>query len=265
MMKKVIPVLLVLLMLLTLPVSAADGKLTATAATSGQTVTVTVHLQNPGIIATRLFIRYDADVLGLERADNGEVFDAGKATFGNNIALNPYTVLWDDGTRRDNNTTSGTLCTLTFTVKGGTADGKTAVYIDVDASSTFNVNVVCVPIESCVCTVDVPVKEPPITGKVRSVTADDLSLIYKADAAIRPIVTADSGVAYTVAYSGYDSRIISVNESGSVRALKAGTTRVTVTASDAYGNTETCTCTVTIRYVWWQILIRIFLLGFIWY
>ena len=263
-MKKVLSAILIFMFLLTLPVHAEGGALSASASTDGDQITVTVHLTNPGIIATRLFIRYDAQSLALTGVQNGEVFDSGKATFGKDLSSNPYNVLWDDGTRRDNNTVSGTLCTLTFTVKHGTADGKTSVYIDVDANSTFDVNLDGVSIDSCVCTVDVPVEEQP-AGRVRSVKAEDITLIFRSQATIRPTVTADSGVSCDLAYSGYDSRIITVDKDGIVHALKIGTTSVTVTASDEAGNTESCKCTVTVRYAWWQILIRIFLLGFIWY
>ena len=107
--------------------------------------------------------------------------------------------------------------------------------------------------------------ETPQSGKVRSVTASDVSLIYKNSASVQPTVTADSGVRYTVAYSGFDSKIISVDANGKVTALKKGTTNVTVTATDENGNTAECTCKVAVKYAWWQVLIRIFLLGFIWY
>ena len=107
--------------------------------------------------------------------------------------------------------------------------------------------------------------ETPPAGKVRGVTADSLTLIYKKDGSLQPVVTADDGVRYTVAYSGFDSKIILINENGKVTALKKGSTNVTVTATDEYGNKAETTCTVTVKYAWWQILIRIFLLGFIWY
>lgn len=106
---------------------------------------------------------------------------------------------------------------------------------------------------------------PVQTGKVQYVMANDLTLIYKTSSIIQSIVTADNDVKYTVAYSGFDNRIISVDENGNVTALKKGTTNVTVTATDAYGNTVESTCNVTVKYAWWQILIRILLLGFIWY
>lgn len=156
-MKKLLPLFLALLFVLTLPVSAAAGKLTAEAETNGKTAVVTVSLKNPGIIATRIFVRYDSKVLRLEKAENGEIFALNKATFGRNTADNPYVLLWDDGMRRDNITTSGTLCTLTFAVTGGTANGKTNIRIALDQASTFDVNLKEVTVEDCSVLVDVPV------------------------------------------------------------------------------------------------------------
>lgn len=154
-MKKILPVLLAFLIVFTLPVQAAGGKLTASAVTSGSKVTLTVRLDNPGIVATRIFVRYDAAVLELTGAKNGEVFPSG--TFGNDLSANPYTMLWDESLRKDNNTTSGTLFTATFNVKGGTESGKTTVRIAVDAASTFDVDLNGVAVADCSCSVDVPV------------------------------------------------------------------------------------------------------------
>ena len=160
-MKRILPVLLAFFVLLTLPVSAAGGKVSATAAESDGKVTVTVRLDNPGIIATRILVRYDSAALKLTAAENGEVFPQGNATFGKDISNNPYVMLWDESTRRDNNTTSGTLCTLKFDVTGGSADGKTTVKIGVDKASTLDVDLNEVTIAEGSCSVNVPVKDAP--------------------------------------------------------------------------------------------------------
>ncbi|MBR5620245.1 MAG: leucine-rich repeat domain-containing protein, partial [Clostridia bacterium] len=103
------------------------------------------------------------------------------------------------------------------------------------------------------------------TGKVRSVSIPDLTVQYKSSGKLAPNVAADEGVQYTLAYSGFDSGIISVDKNGSVTTRKAGTTTVTVTATDEYGNKAEAKCTVTVKYAWWQMLIRIFLFGWLWY
>ena len=265
-MKRILLILPALLILLTLSVHAQSGSLSVTAAGSGDNVTVTVRLDNPGIIATRIFVHYDSQVLQLTAAENGEVFPSGNTTFGRDLSADPYTMLWDESLRRDNNTTSGTLCTLTFAVIGGSADGTTNVEIAVDQNSTFNVDLHPVTVADGACSVSVPVNETETpAGKVRSVTADDLALHYKDVGTIRPVVTADDGVRYTVTYSGFDEKIVSVDKDGNVTALKKGAANVTVSVTDEYGNTQECTCKVTVTYTWLQILIRIFLLGFLWY
>ena len=155
--RTILPVLLALCMLLTLPVYAASGRLTATAAVSGDQVTVTVHLDNPGIVATRIFVRYDSGVLQLKSAENGDVFPKSNAEFGKDLTNDPYTMLWLDGLRHDNITASGTLCTLTFAVTGGTESGKTSVRIEVDHRSTFDVDLNEVTVADGSCDVPVPV------------------------------------------------------------------------------------------------------------
>ncbi len=97
------------------------------------------------------------------------------------------------------------------------------------------------------------------------VTVTDLTVQYRSSGKLAPNVAADEGVQYTLAYSGFDSGIISVDENGSVTTRKAGTTTVTVTATDEYGNKAEAKCTVTVKYAWWQMLIRIFLFGWLWY
>ena len=156
-MKKILPALLILFLLLTLPVHAASGRLTAKADAAGDTVTVTVRLDNPGIIATRIFVRYDPQALRLTDAKNGEVFPNGNAVFGKDLSADPYTMLWDESLRRDNNTTSGTLCTLTFAVVGGSANGTTNVKIAVDKSSTFDVDLNAVTVADGACDISVPI------------------------------------------------------------------------------------------------------------
>ncbi len=165
-MKRILPVLLTFFILLTLPVHAAGGRLSATASASGDEVTITVRLDNPGIVATRVFVRYDSKTLRLTGAQNGDVFPKGNATFGKDLSSDPYTMLWDESLRKDNNTNSGTLCTVTFSVVGGTESGKTSVRFAVDKSSTFDVDLNNVAVADCTCSVDVPV----VTTKASTVT-----------------------------------------------------------------------------------------------
>ena len=103
--------------------------------------------------------------------------------------------------------------------------------------------------------------------KVRSVSVPDLTVQYRSSGKLAPVVTADEGVKYTLAYSSFDSSIISVDKNGNVTTVKGktGTTTVTVTATDENGNKAEAKCTVTVKYALWQWLIIIFLFGWIWY
>lgn len=74
-----------------------------------------------------------------------------------------------------------------------------------------------------------------------------------------------TGTPCALTYTSDDPDVAAVDDSGNVTTNKAGTAHITVTATDKYGFAETAVCTVTVRYDWWQWLIRIFLLGWLWY
>ena len=107
--------------------------------------------------------------------------------------------------------------------------------------------------------------DDPVGPRIYSVTTKDLILNYKDSGRIQLAVTKDNGAIYTTSYTGYDNQIVSVDSDGNVVALKSGSTTVKCSIEDNCGNTVECVCQITVKYSWWQILIRIFLLGFIWY
>lgn len=229
-MKRILPALLALFILLTLPAYAASGKLTATAAESGDKVTVTVRLDNPGIVATRIFVRYDSGVLQLTEAKNGEVFPSG--TFGKDVTDNPYTMLWDESLRRDNNTTSGTLCVLTFDIKGGTETGTTSVRIAVDKASTFDVDLNSVTVADGSCSVSVPT----VTTKAGATATTE-----KTTAAAKPTLTPSPGT--TKAPAGTSAATTTKKQPAvTTTKLTAATTKpaaaTTKPAASAVGTTE---------------------------
>ena len=65
-----------------------------------------------------------------------------------------------------------------------------------------------------------------------------------------------------IVYSSSDPSIVKVDENGRVTGVKTGTAEITATVE---GTDISETCRVEVRYAWWQWLIRIFLLGFLWY
>lgn len=105
----------------------------------------------------------------------------------------------------------------------------------------------------------------PIQGKVKSVSVADVTVNYKSSAVLKPTITIDEGVEYTVKYESSNPSVVSVDSSGKLTGAKKGTATITCTVTDKYGNTVQDTCKVTVKYTFFQWLTIIFLLGFIWY
>ena len=107
---------------------------------------------------------------------------------------------------------------------------------------------------------------PKLThGQVHSISVNDISLNYKSSKTLVPTVEVDEGVNYTVTYSSSNPKVATVDENGKVYGAKKGSTEITVTVTDEYGNTVSDTCKVNVTYAWWQWIIVIVLFGWIWY
>ena len=78
-------------------------------------------------------------------------------------------------------------------------------------------------------------------------------------------INADEGAEYTVTYTSSNPSVARVDENGKVYGAKRGSTEITVTVTDEYGNTASDTCKVNVTYAWWQWIIVIVLFGWIWY
>jgi len=70
---------------------------------------------------------------------------------------------------------------------------------------------------------------------------------------------------YEITYSVSNNDIIAVDENGSVFAKNRGTAILTCIVTDKAGNSVSDTCTVTVKYTWWQWILVILLFGWIWY
>ncbi|GEM_PF-3946509 len=64
-----------------------------------------------------------------------------------------------------------------------------------------------------------------------------------------------------VKWSSSDTDVVTVDESGNLTAVGRGEATITATTRDG----RTATCEVTVRYTFVQVLILIFLFGWIWY
>ncbi len=115
-------------------------------------------------------------------------------------------------------------------------------------------------------TFGVTVNNPaPTQGRVKSVSVNDVSINYKSSTTLKPTVTADEDVKYSVKYESSNPNAVSVDNNGNVKGLKKGSATITCTVTDQYGNTVKDTCKVTVSYSVWQWVIIILLFGWIWY
>ncbi|MBQ7548442.1 MAG: Ig-like domain-containing protein [Clostridia bacterium] len=108
-------------------------------------------------------------------------------------------------------------------------------------------------------------KDPEPQGSVKGVKLDDISLNYLGKATLKPQITADEGVKYTVKYESSNPKVATVDDNGNVTATKKGTAEIRVTVTDENNNTVTNTCKVTVKYSGLQWFIIIVLFGWIWY
>ena len=100
---------------------------------------------------------------------------------------------------------------------------------------------------------------------VKGVSVGDVTLNYKGTTTLRPQITADSGVKYTVKFESSNPSVVTVDKDGKVYGAKKGTAEIKVIVTDENNNTVTDTCKVTVKYSGLQWFIIIVLFGWIWY
>lgn len=120
------------------------------------------------------------------------------------------------------------------------------------------------------CTVCKDILEEDVVPKLSpadfiSVSVDNVAMNYKSTMALNAKFGKLDGVDYTVKYESSNADIVAVDEEGNLTANERGTATITCTITDEFGNTEKDTCTVEVTFAWWQWIIYILLLGFIWY
>lgn len=104
-----------------------------------------------------------------------------------------------------------------------------------------------------------------IPSVVHEVSVNDAEMNYKDTIIIEPAIVADPHAEYTVTFSSSDTKIATVNENGEVYATGRGTATITCTITDSYGNETSDVCEIKVTYTWWQWIVKILLLGFLWY
>ena len=152
-MKRRISKILVLILLLGVvfgkgKVHAADSGVVSIDKASGKpgdSVELTVNLEkNPGIMAMYLSIGYDESVLKLESiTDEGLLTDymAGE------ITNNPVLVSWEMVTAAENDTSTGTLLTLKFTISDDAVEGDYEITLGSIEDGIFDTDFNNVPFE----------------------------------------------------------------------------------------------------------------------
>ena len=86
----------------------------------------------------------------------------------------------------------------------------------------------------------------------------ELVIYYKSVGRLNTITEDPSLIEYTSS----DESVVTVDKDGTYKAVGKGTAVITM---HIVGTDIEEHCKITVRYAWWQVLIRIFLLGFIWY
>ena len=102
------------------------------------------------------------------------------------------------------------------------------------------------------------------SGKI-SVLINDFELKYKNVAKLIPTINVADGVKYSVEYKSLNPSVATVDKDGNVIAVGRGDTLVTCKVTDENGNVAEDSCGVNVYYSFGQWLIKILLLGFLWY
>lgn len=106
---------------------------------------------------------------------------------------------------------------------------------------------------------------PVPRGLVYDVSLGDIEMNYKQSAVIEPEINADINAYYTVRYKSSDTSVVTVDNNGNVYAAGRGEAEITCTVTDANGNTVETVSSVSVKFSFFQWIIWILLLGFLWY
>lgn len=103
-------------------------------------------------------------------------------------------------------------------------------------------------------TINVKVTKKPLTMDIASAVMN-----YKDSMTLN----AESG--YDITWTSSDTNVATVDKYGHVYGCGKGTAEITATVTVEDGRSYSKTCEIEVEYTWWQVFIRIFLLGFLWY
>ena len=199
----------------------------------------------------KLFTRTGHTQVGWATVDGGEKVYGLDAVYTQNEALTLYPV-WNTN-----------KYTITFDTNGGseiapiTQDYGTAITAPADPTRegyTFIGWDKAIP-------ATMPAENVTVTAQwqlVARMPDRELVIYYKSVGRLNTITEDPSLVEYTSS----DESVVTVDKDGNYKAVGKGTAVITM---HIVGTDIEEHCKITVKYAWWQVLIRIFLLGFIWY
>lgn len=238
----------------TISVSSVSGR-------TGDVVDVAISLSdNPGIVSMTLNVKYDSHLKLVEVKDTG-LLPGGthKATMSN-----PYTLSWVNDTATSNYNSNGCIAIMSFKIGNSAVTGKKysiSISYDNNNYDIFDKDVNCIDFEIKNGTVMINNEN----SRISNVSINDIELRYKGRTVIVPEIKAESGVEYTVAYQSSNPDVVTVDDNGTLIALKNGEAIITCEVKDLDNNSVYDTCRVVVKYTWWQWIIVILLAGWLWY
>ena len=204
-------------------VKAGTATITVTTEDGGKTATCSVTVTDPVISVTGVSLNKNS--LSLEKGSNETLI----ATITQSNATNKN-VTW-----RSSNTSIATVNSSgkVTAVKAGTA---TITVTTEDGGKTATCNVT-------VTDSDISITDPVISVTGVSLNKNSLSLEKGSDETLIATVTPSNATNKNVTWRSSNTSVATVNSSGKVTAVKAGTATITVTTEDG-GKTATCFITV---------------------
>ncbi len=199
----------------------------------------------------KLFTRTGHTQVGWATVDGGEKVYGFDAVYTKNEALTLYPV-WNTN-----------KYTITFNTNGGseiapiTQDYGTAITAPADPTRegyTFIGWDKAIP-------ATMPAENVTVTAQwqlAARMPDRELVIYYKSVGRLNTITEDPSLVEYTSS----DESVVTVDKDGNYKAVGRGNAVITM---HIVGTDIEEHCKITVKYAWWQVLIRIFLLGFIWY
>ena len=122
--------------------------------------------------------------------------------------------------------------------------------------------VMCLLCADCGEVLETQTVAPLIAAESITLDRREITLRYKGTDTLQAELLPANTAIPTVTWTTSDAAVVTVDADGNLTAGTPGTAVITCASDD--GMTES-TCTVTVRYTWWQWIIRTVLFGFLWY